>query len=296
MLARLRLPPPRAPGISGISGPAGAAGAVPAWRAAALHILRGTAAAGLAALLAACAGPRPATLRIDHSIQAKSQDSRVSVIVLHYTVAGNAAALEILAHGNVSSHYLITDQPIPHVYQLVDEGRRAWHAGLSSWYGRSDLNASSIGIEIVNRGPLGNGRWAPYSRAQIATLTVLLRGIIQRHQIKPFNIVGHSDIAPQRKTDPGPAFPWEQLAREGIGRWYDPGKAQEYQRQFEQSGLPPAAWIQQQLRRTGYEVPDSGELDPATRRVIAAFQMHYRPALYDGEPDAQTLGILKALP
>ncbi|WP_269845308.1 N-acetylmuramoyl-L-alanine amidase [Candidimonas nitroreducens] len=258
--------------------------------------LRGLAAAGLAALLAACGTVHQPALRIDHSIQAKSQDSRVSVIVLHYTVAGNAAALDILSRGNVSSHYLITDAPTPHVYQLVDENRRAWHAGVSSWYGRSDLNASSIGIEIVNRGPLGDGRWAPYSRAQIATLTTLLHGIIRRHQIKPFNIVGHSDIAPQRKTDPGPAFPWAQLARAGIGRWYDADQARQYRLRFEQEGLPPIDWVQRQLRRVGYDVPDSGRLDPATRRVIAAFQMHYRPADYSGEPDAETLGILQALP
>jgi len=266
------------------------------WRAAAARGLRCLAAAGLAALLAACAAPRQTVLNIDHSIQAKSQDSRVSVIVLHYTVADNLAALDILSQGNVSSHYLITDAPTPHVYQLVDENRRAWHAGESSWYGRSDLNASSIGIEIVNRGPLGDGRWAPYSRAQIATLTALLHSITRRHQIKPFNIVGHSDIAPQRKTDPGPAFPWKQLARAGIGRWYDADKARQYRLRFEQEGLPPIAWVQQQLRRVGYEVPDSGQLDPATRRVIAAFQMHYRPADYSGKPDAETLGILQALP
>lgn len=257
--------------------------------------LRCLAAAALAALLAACAAPRQA-LRIDHSIQAKSQDSRVSLVVLHYTVADNLTALDILSRGNVSSHYLITDAPTPHVYQLVDENRRAWHAGVGSWYGRSDLNASSIGIEIVNRGPLGDGRWAPYSHAQIATLTTLLRSIIQRHQIKPFNIVGHSDVAPQRKTDPGPAFPWAQLARAGIGRWYDADKARQYRLHLEQQGLPPIAWVQQQLRRVGYEVPDSGRLDPATRRVIAAFQMHYRPADYSGEPDAETLSILQALP
>ena len=222
------------------------------WRTVAARALRCPAAAGLAAWLAACAAPRQ-VLHIDRSIQAKSQDSRVSVIVLHYTVASNPAALDILSQGNVSSHYLITDAPTPHVYQLVDESRRAWHAGISSWYGRSDLNASSIGIEIVNRGPLGDGRWAPYSRAQIAILTTLLHSIIQRHQIKPFNIVGHSDIAPQRKTDPGPAFPWAQLARAGIGRWYDADKARQYRLQFEQEGLPSIAWVQQQLRRVGYE-------------------------------------------
>lgn len=245
-------------------------------------------------LLGACAAPSPSGLQIDRSVQAKSQNSRVEFVVLHYTSTGNEASLRILSTLNVSSHYLITNDPQPKVYELVNENRRAWHAGVSQWYGRTDMNSGSIGIEIVNHGN-ESGPWDPYTPAQISLLAELLQDIITRHQIKPHNIVGHSDIAPQRKVDPGPLFPWEQLASLGLGRWYEPLHVAQYQQDFIKQGLPSTLWLQQQLERLGYAVPTSGKLDKATRNVIAAFQMRYRPANYNGDPDAQTLAIMKAL-
>lgn len=252
-------------------------------------------AAALLLVLAACGTYQPEGLQIDRSIQAKSQNSRIEFIVLHYTSTGNEASLKILSEQNVSSHYLITNDPVPRIYQLVDENRRAWHAGISEWFGRTDMNAGSIGIEIVNQGRNGNS-WEPYSPAQIAAVTALIQDIVNRHQIKALNIVGHSDIAPQRKIDPGPLFPWKELAQKGIGRWYNDVKAQEYAQEFLHEGLPDVAWTQKELARAGYKVPRTGVLDKGTRNVITAFQMHYRPALYDGQPDAETLAILKALP
>jgi N-acetylmuramoyl-L-alanine amidase len=246
-------------------------------------------------LLAACAGPGPRGIKLDRSIQAVGQDSRAEFLVVHYTSANDATSLKVLSQHKVSSHYLITQENPARVYQLVDENRRAWHAGHSEWYGRTYLNNASIGVEVVNRGNEG-GQWEPYSPEQLRVLTLLLKDIIARHDIKPRDVVGHSDIAPQRKIDPGPLFPWKQLAQAGIGRWYDETLAQTYAQQFEQSGLPGAGWIQNELRRVGYATPDTGELDKATRNVIAAFQMRYRPQRYDGYPDAQTLGILRALP
>ncbi|HEY9573811.1 MAG TPA: N-acetylmuramoyl-L-alanine amidase [Pusillimonas sp.] len=247
------------------------------------------------AALGACSTTGPSGLDIDRSIQAQSQNSRVEFVVLHYTSADNKASLKILSERNVSSHYLITDEAKPHVYQLVNESRRAWHAGVSQWYGRTDMNSGSIGIEIVNPGKQ-DGAWVAYNPAQIQTLVTLLKDIVARHQIKPPNIVGHSDIAPQRKIDPGPMFPWQELAQQGLGRWYDDKLKQTYQKEFDWKGLPDIAWLQQELRRVGYDAPYSGTLDKATRNVLAAFQMHYRPARYDGQPDAETLAILKALP
>lgn len=270
--------------------PARSAGAGRALR----HAARLAACLALAAL-AACSSTRPGGLDIDRSIQAQSQNSRVEFVVLHYTSAGNEASLKILSQRNVSSHYLITDEPRPHVYQLVDESRRAWHAGVSQWYGRTDMNSGSIGIEIVNQGRQGD-EWEPYKPEQMRVLALLLKDIVARHQIKAPNIVGHSDIAPQRKIDPGPLFPWRELARQGLGRWYDETLMRAYREEFQWKGLPDVAWVQKELRRAGYDVPYSGTLDKATRNVIAAFQMHYRPALYDGNPDAETLAILKALP
>lgn len=248
----------------------------------------------LAGLLSACGLYRSDGLVIDRSIVAKSQNSRVEFVVLHYTSTGNEASLKILSQLNVSSHYLITREPRPKVYQLVDESRRAWHAGISEWYGRTDMNSASIGIEIVNHGK-ERGSWEAYTPEQITTLVALLRDISARHQIKPANIVGHSDIAAQRKIDPGPLFPWKLLAAHGLGRWFDEDRASEYQAEFVRNGLPDITWIQGELRRLGYAPPATGELDRATRNVIAAFQMHFRPARYDGVPDAETVAIMKAL-
>lgn len=245
-------------------------------------------------VLTACAGTAPSDLEIDRSIQAKSHDSRVKFIVLHYTATGNKASIKILSEHNVSSHYLITDEPRPTIYKLVDESRRAWHAGVSEWYGHTDINASSIGIEIVNHGGDGTS-WAPYNHAQIDTLIPLLHDIARRHQIKPHNIVGHSDIAPQRKVDPGPLFPWKRLADAGLGRWYNEAEKKRYVQEFLTNGLPDILWLQSHLKRAGYPIEQHGRLDRATRKVIAAFQMHYRPARHDGVPDLETMAILKAL-
>lgn len=249
---------------------------------------------GLALLLAACSTPGDRRLPIDTSIEARSHNSRVGMIVLHYTAADAPTSLKVLSEHNVSSHYLVTDHHPPRIYQLVDENRRAWHAGVAQWYGRTDVNTGSIGIEIVNPGKQGES-FAPYSSEQIEIVKKLVADIAERHDIKPHNIVGHSDVAPQRKLDPGPQFPWETLAHAGLGRWFSRQQAQQYEQDFMREGLPDTLWVQEQLKRAGYDIPLSGELDGPTRNVIAAFQMHYRPARHDGQPDAETLGILKAL-
>jgi len=171
----------------------------------------------VAALLAGCAGGP----RIDSSHTSLGQDSRAQFIVLHYTSADLARSLELLEQDQVSSHYLIGESP-PTIYRLVDEDRRAWHAGESEWRGRTWLNSSSIGIELVNpgyvEGPQGR-LWYPYSEQQIDALIELLKDIMARHGLGPEAIVGHSDIAPQRKVDPGPLFPWKRLADAGLLPW-----------------------------------------------------------------------------
>ncbi|EKM95295.1 N-acetylmuramoyl-L-alanine amidase [Stutzerimonas degradans] len=162
-------------------------------------------------LLAGCAsGPQ-----IDDRYRAVGQDSRVQVIVLHYTSSGLEHSLALLTEGEVSSHYLIGAAPAT-IYRLVDEDRRAWHAGQSEWNGRTWLNSSSIGIELVNRGYVegedGRRLWYPYTDEQIDALVLLLKDIMQRHGLKPGAIVGHSDIAAQRRSiparcSPGSAWP-----------------------------------------------------------------------------------------
>src|SRR5690625_485624 len=197
--------------------------------------------------LAACSTTPVEQFPIDQSLSAEGKNSRVRHIVLHYTVSDTPRSIKILTEQNVSSHYLITDEEPPTIYQLVDESERAWHAGVSQWYEHTDLNTSSIGIEIVNAGPLDDGSWAPYSREQIELVKQLVRDIAERHRVTPSNIVGHSDIAPQRKIDPGPHFPWRELAQEGLGRWYDEALAQHYAQEFQQRGLPSVLTIQDWL-------------------------------------------------
>lgn len=162
-----------------------------------------------------------ARVKIDATYTAKSQDSRVQFLILHYTSDTFDVSLKTLTEGAVSSHYLVDINP-PTVYQLVDESKRAFHAGVSRWGATAALNAASIGIEIVNLGdrktPEGTV-WFDYPEKQMDVVIALVKDIVKRHQIRADRILGHSDIAPGRKVDPGPLFPWQRLADAGFGRW-----------------------------------------------------------------------------
>lgn len=243
-------------------------------------------------ILAGCSsGPR-----LDTSHPSVNHDSRVQFVILHYTSTTLERSLALLTHGEVSSHYLIGDSP-PTIYKLVDENLRAWHAGESEWQGRTWLNSSSIGIEIVNPGyrDTPNGRvWYPYTEGQVQALVVLLKDIVKRYNIDPRHVIGHSDIAPLRKLDPGPLFPWKRLADEGLAVWPNAQAVARQQAVYE-AELPSVTWFQQQLAHLGYATPQTGELDVATRHVLAAFQMHYRPTRFDGLPDAESAAILQVL-
>lgn len=243
-----------------------------------------------AACLAGCAGG----LRIVDRPGSVAQDSRVQFIVLHYTEGDFDEAYSTLTQGDVSSHYLVDREP-PTIYRLVPEGRRAWHAGLSSWQGHTALNAASIGIEIVNRGYLvdKSGPYAPYPAAQIDRVIALVRDIARRHAVRPDRIIGHSDIAPTRKVDPGPMFPWARLAGEGLIPWPDADQVAARRARFAAGEpVPEVAWFQVRLARHGFLVPRHGQLDGPTRDALVAFQMKYRPARYDGEPDAESAALL----
>jgi N-acetylmuramoyl-L-alanine amidase len=264
-------------------------------------MIRRRALASLAALapaahFAGCAVAPPAP-PIDTRYTSTGQDSRVLFLILHYTVAPFPLALRALTQGQVSSHYLVSDETPPRVYRLVDEQRRAWHAGRSYWKGHAMLNASSIGIEIVHPGVRDgtDGReYEPFPPAQIDVLIPLIRCIVARHAIRPDRILGHNEVAPEHKRDPGPTFPWKRLADEGLAPWPDPARVAAYRALFD-ARPRDAAWFQQTLAQHGYRVPLSGEFDPATRDVISVFQMRYRPQRYDGEPDAETAALLNAL-
>ena len=242
-------------------------------------------------LLAGCATPY-----IDKTYTSIGQDSRVQFLILHYTHVDFPTSLKLLTEGEVSSHYLVNDNP-PTIYRLVDENRRAYHAGVSYWKGSTQLNASSIGIEIVNRGyddtPTGR-LWYDYPQAQIDAVIALVKKIVKEHQIKPERILGHSDIAPGRKVDPGPRFPWQQLADAGLIPWPDANRVAAKKTIYERQ-LPDVEWFQQKLSQHGFAVPLNGELDQRTQDTVSAFQMKYRQARFDRLPDAETAALLDVL-
>jgi N-acetylmuramoyl-L-alanine amidase len=249
------------------------------------------------AVLAGCTTTAPTTPKYDTTYDAVGQSSRARFLVLHYTVANTPASIKILTQQQVSSHYLLTDEAQPKIYRLVDENRAAWHAGNSSWKNFTQLNNSSIGIEIVNAGwkDTPQGRvYAPFPQAQMDALLPLVKDIVARHGIAPENVLGHSDIAPLRKQDPGPQFPWQRLAQEGLVLWPDANRVAAVRPAFD-ALLPDVAWFQRKLATHGFGLVQSGTYDEATRTTLAAFQMKYRPRDISGVADAETAALLEVL-
>ena len=232
---------------------------------------------------------------IDRSYTSQNQDSRALYIVLHYTVLDWEKSLKVLTTGGqVSAHYLVRDNPVAS-YALVDENRRSWHAGASFWAGNTNLNSASIGIEIVNPGYVdgpGGRVYAPFPQAQMDEVIALVRDIQKRHNVRPDRIIGHADIAPGRKQDPGPMFPWKQLADAGLIPWPD-GPLVAVKTLEHEVAPQDVAWLQERLARIGYNVSRSGQLDVMTKEVIATFQMKYRPRDISGTPDAETAALIE---
>ena len=215
------------------------------------------------------------------------------MIVLHYT--GMRTGKEALARlcdpeAKVSSHYLVEEDG--RVFRLVPEERRAWHAGVSFWKGETDINGRSIGIEIVNPGHEFGYRAFP--DAQIEALIELLTDIRSRWAIEDARIVGHSDVAPARKEDPGELFPWKRLAEAGHGLWVEPGAAPGAPLVEGEEGAGVFA-LQAGFTRLGYDCAPSGKFDADTTIVVRAFQRHWRPEKVDGVADGETRARLIAL-
>jgi len=223
-----------------------------------------------------------------------NQDERptgaaIDMIVLHHT--GMKTADEALARlcdpgAKVSAHYTVgTDG---RVFFHVPEERRAWHAGVSYWAGQMNVNACSVGIELVNPGH--EFGYVPFAPAQIAALIDLARGILSRHPIPPNRVLGHSDVAPGRKTDPGELFPWQHLAEFGIGVWPNRSSPVRGVPRSGTEGADPALG----LARYGYGLPP--HTDVRLEAVITAFQRHFRPSAvngrWDGECEAALAGLL----
>lgn len=217
-----------------------------------------------------------------------------SILLLHYTGMPTAeAAIARLRDpaAKVSSHYVVDEDGT--IFRLVDEVRRAHHAGVSSWAGATDVNSASIGVEVVNPGHEHGYRAFP--DAQIAAVIALGRATVARWAIPPQRVLAHADVAPDRKQDPGELFPWDRLAAAGVGHWVEPeaivpGLA--FRRGDE--GQPVTA-LQAMLAHYGYELPLTGVFDPRTETVVTAFQRHFRPARVDGVADRSTLMTLKRL-
>lgn len=257
-----------------------------------------------------------------------------NILVIHYTACPEDEAAYILTSKTkgVSAHYLVPSRGNT-VYQLVDESQRAHHAGESYWRGIDDVNSSSIGIENVNWGytygwmppepmhPLLRWAWSsiihierrigeyletrqylpsillqkqwhPFPEEQIQTFIELAKQILKRYNIEDESVIGHADVSPQRKVDPGPLFPWKQLADREIGIWPDLTTDRIHSTKPRETSI---SWMQQSLAEWGYKVPHNGMLDPATEKVVRAFQMHFRPSCCDGRIDAESCDLLDAL-
>ena len=214
-------------------------------------------------------GPRPEGVPVD-------------LVVLHYTGMPTAeAALARLCDpaSGVSSHYLIDEAGTAH--RLVDERRRAWHAGVSSWAGEADVNGRSIGIELANPGH--EFGYVPFPESQLEALEALLGAILGRWRVEPVGVLGHSDVAPLRKRDPGELFPWRRLAGKGLAYW-----------PVEEGGdvRPDVERARAALARFGYGFcEEAGGLSA----VLTAFQRRFRPSRCDGRLDRETMARIAAV-
>jgi N-acetylmuramoyl-L-alanine amidase len=240
-------------------------------------------------------------LIIDKTHPSPNYNQRIFSLVLHYTAANLDTSLQILTDPKkqVSAHYLVPDTSIDKerkVFQLVNEQERAWHAGISTWRKRTNINDTSVGIEIVNLGykdEAGKRIWYPFSEYQIESVIMLAKGIISRYEIDPTYVIGHSDIAPGRKVDPGPLFPWKKLYDHGIGAWFD---EQAVKKALDcHSNEVDIKKLQENLATYGYGIEVTGKLDEKTTTVLQSFQMHFRPSDYSGKADAETFAILENL-
>lgn len=241
---------------------------------------------------------------------AQGKNQRISSIILHYTAENEAESLRLLTTANVSAHYLIPLAENNTIYQLVPDNERAWHAGKGAFAGRRVLNDTSIGIEIVNEGikkefrsaeNTNNDGYHPpehfveFTDTQVQKVAQLIQKLSDKYEIEPTRIIGHSDMAPSRKIDPGAKFPWEHLYKKyGIGAWYEEADKQRFIKDgsFETMTIVE---IKQLFRAYGYAINNTDEWDKPSRDVIYAFQLHFRPHKLTGKMDLETYAILRAL-
>ena len=235
----------------------------------------------------------------------RGKEERIKFIILHYTALDNVGSIRELT-GGVSAHFLVLDEDDNKIYSLVPLEQRAWHAGVSAFRGRTNINDTSVGIEIVNDGIAKEYRSDPnpyhpydhyvdYKPIQIEKVAQIIKYVAEKYNIPARNIVAHSDIAPSRKKDPGAKFPWKELYdKYNIGAWYDETDKQEFmdEEKFKATSIRE---IKDELRKYGYEINRLDEWDKESKDVVYAFQLHFNPKNATGEMDLETFAILKAL-
>ena len=239
-----------------------------------------------------------------NSYIATGKNERIQFIVVHYTATDNLGSIKELTSSRVSSHFLVLDEDDNKIYSLVPLEQRAWHAGASSFRGRTNINDTSVGIEIVSDGIAKEYRNNPYplydhyvefKPIQIEKTAQIIKYVAEKYNIPTKNIVAHSDIAPGRKKDPGAKFPWKELYdKYNIGAWYDEADKQAFMNE-EKFNATSIREIKDELRKYGYEVNRLDEWDKESKNVVYAFQLHFNPKNATGEMDLETFAILKAL-
>ena len=239
-----------------------------------------------------------------NSYVATGKNERIQFIVVHYTATDNLGSIKELTSSRVSSHFLVLDEDDNKIYSLVPLEQRAWHAGASSFRGRTNINDTSVGIEIVSDGIAKEYRNNPYplydhyvefKPIQIEKTAQIIKYVAEKYNIPAKNIVAHSDIAPGRKKDPGAKFPWKELYdKYNIGAWYDEADKQAFMNE-EKFNATSIREIKDELRKYGYEVNRLDEWDKESKNVVYAFQLHFNPKNATGEMDLETFVILKAL-
>ena len=241
-----------------------------------------------------------------NSYVATGKNERIQFIVVHYTATDNAGSIKELTSSRVSSHFLVLDEDDDKIYSLVPLEQRAWHAGASSFRGRTNINDTSVGIEIVSDGIAREYRPDPnpyhpydhyvdYKPVQIEKVAQIIKYVAEKYNVPARNIVAHSDIAPSRKKDPGAKFPWKELYdKYNIGAWYDESDKQTFmdEEKFKATSIRE---IKDELRKYGYEINRLDEWDKESKDVVYAFQLHFNPKNATGEMDLETFAILKAL-
>ncbi|MCV3209082.1 N-acetylmuramoyl-L-alanine amidase [Mesorhizobium sp. YC-39] len=235
-----------------------------------------------------------AEVRVSPNFGPRRETTRPDMIVLHYTGMKTGAGAEAWLcdpASEVSSHYLVHEDG--HIVQMVRESDRAWHAGKSSWFGRTDINSCSIGIEIVNPGhSLG---YRNFPKRQIDAVIGLCKGIVQRHSIPAQRVLAHSDVAPGRKIDPGEKFPWKALFEAGVGHLVEAASIRRGAALKTGDAGAEVEALQSMLALYGYGVEISGAFDRQTEIVVDAFQRHFRQRKVDGLADGSTIRTLERL-